>query len=95
MLPGKNARKVLCPHRKKNTKLPIPSTDILTESEGAWFASILNIGALIGCLLAGGVVEKYGRKATLLVMTLPYMTGWALIGTGQNIMILYIGSGIS
>ena len=64
---------------------------VVVESEGAWFASILNIGALIGCFIAGWSMEKFGRKLSLMLLAVPFILGWLLIFSASTVPLLYLG----
>ena len=40
---------------------------------------LLPVGALIGTVIAGLIIDKVGRKLTLLVCSITYAIGWLLI----------------
>jgi len=40
---------------------------------------LLPVGALIGTVIAGWIIDKVGRKLTLLVCSITYAIGWLLI----------------
>jgi len=40
---------------------------------------LLPVGALIGTIIAGWIIDKVGRKLTLLVCSITYAIGWLLI----------------
>ncbi|XP_075238231.1 facilitated trehalose transporter Tret1-like [Lycorma delicatula] len=58
---------------------PIMENKLLTKSESAWVSSIINIGGFIGALPAGFIVNKLGRKRTLLLINIPVIISWILI----------------
>ena len=39
----------------------------------------MNLGALFGALVAGFLMEKFGRKLVLISMSLPFVMSWLLI----------------
>lgn len=45
----------------------------------------------VGALLAGYLVDKIGRLNTIKVGAIPYMIGWVLIATAQNLPMLLLG----
>lgn len=45
----------------------------------------------IGCILSGILIEKFGRKTTQLITSIPLIIGWALIGYSWNIEMILIG----
>lgn len=66
-------------------------TGVVDEYEGPWFASILNIGALIGCFVAGWTIEKYGRRLSLMFLALPFIFGWLIICGSTSVAMLCFG----
>ena len=57
------------------------STDIkLTVSEMSWFASITAISSPLGGLFSGYLLEKLGRKSTLLCINVISILSWVMIG---------------
>ena len=63
----------------------------LQENQIAWFSSIVPIGAVFGGPLAGYLMDKIGRKGTMLTSIIPYMLGWGLIGFAQYFEMLMVG----
>jgi len=71
----------------------------LLESDGmldgkertAWFGSLLTVGGMIGGPLAGVLIERFGRKSTLLVSATFYIIGFASIAGAVTTLHLYIG----
>lgn len=51
----------------------------VTEEEMSWIGSLVNIGALLGSLFGGLLMDKYGRKTTLMAVSVPYIIGWLFI----------------
>ncbi|XP_014016062.1 solute carrier family 2, facilitated glucose transporter member 8 [Salmo salar] len=63
----------------------------LDKEEASWFGSIVTIGAAIGGLLGGWMVDKIGRKLSLMFCSIPYIFGFTIIIAAQNIWMLYLG----
>ncbi|TSM85951.1 Solute carrier family 2, facilitated glucose transporter member 8 [Bagarius yarrelli] len=63
----------------------------LTPEEASWFGSVVTIGAGLGGLLGGWVVEKIGRKLSLMFCALPFIFGFTIITAAQNHWMLYVG----
>lgn len=63
----------------------------LTISQASWFASLVYIGAPIGCLLSGPILDKLGRKPALILIGLVGLGGWLLITYSLTITNLFIG----
>ncbi|XP_068145791.1 facilitated trehalose transporter Tret1-like [Drosophila tropicalis] len=59
--------------------------------EWGWVSSLLTLGAAVICIPAGVLIGLFGRKMTMLVMFIPYMIGWALIGFALNVKMVILG----
>lgn len=53
--------------------------------------SIVTVGAAVGGLLGGWMVEKIGRKLSLMFCSLPFVFGFTVIIAAQNVWMLYAG----
>ncbi|XP_031633567.1 facilitated trehalose transporter Tret1-like [Contarinia nasturtii] len=67
---------------------PLPSGKITLES-ASWIASLLGVGALFGNLFFGFIINKFGRKMPLLLLSIPTIISWLLIWFAQNIYYLH------
>lgn len=67
----------------------------LTSDEASWIASFYLLGSIPGNLLAAFVVDRFGRKSSLLIAGLPLFFGWVLIIVAWNPYILYASRFIS
>lgn len=63
----------------------------LDDDQASWFGSIVTIGAALGGLLGGWMVEKIGRKLSLMFCAIPFVFGFAIIIAAQNVWMLYVG----
>ncbi|GAB6032080.1 Facilitated trehalose transporter Tret1 [Chamberlinius hualienensis] len=63
----------------------------MNRKEESWFASIVHIGIAGGAIAAGSCNHLMGRKWTMILGTLPFVTGWLIIGTADDIIWMYIG----
>ena len=52
--------------------------------EWSWVASLLTLGALVGALFTGSVIDWIGRKTGLILDALPFIIGWILIIAASN-----------
>ncbi|XP_051155507.1 uncharacterized protein LOC127278043 [Leptopilina boulardi] len=71
---------------------------LVTDAHAIWIVSLYNVGDLIGALLNPLIIDRIGRKYTLLLSALPGLIGWCLIIFAKNYIHLYIArliSGIS
>lgn len=53
--------------------------------------SIVTLGAAAGGLLGGWMVEKIGRKLSLMLCALPFVFGFTIIIAAQNVGMFYAG----
>ncbi|AWP07611.1 putative solute carrier family 2 facilitated glucose transporter member 8 [Scophthalmus maximus] len=63
----------------------------LDNVQASWFGSIVAMGAAVGGLLGGWLVDKIGRKLTLMFCSLPFVFGFTVIIAAQNVWMLYAG----
>ena len=77
--------------RLKSPNSPLP----VTSSEAAWITSFLMLGSLPGCIIAALIVDRIGRKASLLLANIPLFIGWVLILVAWHPYVLYISRFIS
>lgn len=52
---------------------------------------MVTIGAALGGLLGGWIVEKIGRKLSLMFCAVPFIFGFTIIIAAQNHWMLYVG----
>ncbi|GIY43559.1 facilitated trehalose transporter Tret1-1 [Caerostris darwini] len=62
-----------------------------TKDEITWIGSTLAIGAMSGGLLAGPVADKIGRKTSIILNIIPFITGWFLICFAENVSFVIAG----
>ncbi|XP_007423249.1 solute carrier family 2, facilitated glucose transporter member 8 isoform X1 [Python bivittatus] len=63
----------------------------LDETQASWFGSVVTLGAVAGGTLGGYAVDKIGRKLSLMLCAIPYVFGFMIIISAQNIWMLYLG----
>ena len=69
----------------------LTSAGLLVGTQKSWYGSLITVGALGGSYTAGWMVERYGRKATLIYSTVPFLIGWLLLATAGEYRVLYTG----
>ncbi|PAA51546.1 hypothetical protein BOX15_Mlig021729g1 [Macrostomum lignano] len=57
---------------------------IRTASQEALFASLMNIGGIIGSVFVGGLLDRLGRRWCLFVSVLPALLGYIFIGASRG-----------
>uniref|UniRef100_F7G5I6 Solute carrier family 2 member 8 n=1 Tax=Ornithorhynchus anatinus TaxID=9258 RepID=F7G5I6_ORNAN len=63
----------------------------LDDARASWFGSIVTLGAAAGGLLGGWLVDKLGRKLSLMLCSVPHIAGFTVIIAAQDIWMLYTG----
>uniref|UniRef100_H9G930 Solute carrier family 2, facilitated glucose transporter member 8 n=1 Tax=Anolis carolinensis TaxID=28377 RepID=H9G930_ANOCA len=63
----------------------------LDDSQASWFGSVVTLGAAAGGILGGFLVERTGRKLTLMLCAVPFVFGFTVILSAQNAWMLYLG----
>lgn len=67
----------------------------LDDDQASWFGSIVTVGAALGGLLGGWMVERIGRKLSLMFCSLPFVFGFTVIIAAQNVWMLYAGRALT
>ncbi|XP_064602596.1 solute carrier family 2, facilitated glucose transporter member 8-like [Liolophura sinensis] len=66
---------------------------LVDDSQAAWFGSLMTVGAMFGGPLAGLLIEKYGRKRTMFLSSLPFAAGYVLILLADKGTLMYLFCG--
>jgi SP family facilitated glucose transporter-like MFS transporter 8 len=53
------------------------------------------LGALFSAPVCGLLMDRIGRKNTMLILSVPFVLGWLLIGYAQNLAMMLCGRFIS
>ncbi len=74
------------PNLQETSEFPnLLSTDL------SWIGSILTIGAGVGALVSGGMVDFLGRKQTMLISSGFFLWGWLCLAMAKGLSLLLIG----
>ena len=69
--------------------------DILDSEENqSWFGSLLPLGAMVGGPFGAVIVNRLGRKLSLIVANVPLAVGWFMIIFGSNVALLLCGRSV-
>lgn len=63
----------------------------ISDSAGSWLVSMLPMGAFVGDIIAGLLINIIGRKKLLLFTTLPFSMCWLLIGLAPSAPYMFVG----
>ncbi|KAL1462315.1 hypothetical protein WDU94_014157 [Cyamophila willieti] len=73
-------------------KLQAENSSLRIDQETAsWIVSVHSIATPIGAILAGPLMDEFGRKATLQFSIVPMVLGWVLISLTPNAICLILG----
>uniref|UniRef100_A0A8C6WS82 Solute carrier family 2, facilitated glucose transporter member 8 n=1 Tax=Neogobius melanostomus TaxID=47308 RepID=A0A8C6WS82_9GOBI len=67
----------------------------LDTNQASWFGSIVTIGAAVGGLLGGWMVQRLGRKLSLMASAVPFVCGFTIIVAAQSVWMLYVGRALT
>ena len=56
-----------------------------------YFQSLLNVGAIVGSLIGGWAIDKFGRKGTIVLCAIPFEIGWLLISCAHHVSMFHAG----
>lgn len=59
--------------------------------QGSWIAGIFGIGAIFGGLLSAYLGNQYGRKMSLILLSVPDLLGWLLVSSSHNLGMMLAG----
>lgn len=64
---------------------------IISKDEFGTLSSIVPLGAALVCLVIGVIIQKFGRKPTMLFLVLPFTIGWGLVTFASSVLMITIG----
>ncbi|KAL4143719.1 hypothetical protein QTP88_006014 [Uroleucon formosanum] len=62
----------------------------ITSDESSWVGSLVTLGAAIGPILAGALLDRLGRKSTILLSMVLSAISWIIIGVVPSLVALYV-----
>jgi len=64
----------------------------ITFQQTSWMTGLLSIGCFVGCVMAGPIMERIGRKKSLMFVAGGfYILGFLLLGLASRVELLYAG----
>ncbi|KAK7060682.1 facilitative transporter for trehalose [Halocaridina rubra] len=67
----------------------------ITEDDESWIGSVMPASALIGSLLAGPLLDTFGRRRTFMYLTIPFMISWGIIANAGGVRGVILGRFVS
>lgn len=72
-------------------KLQSEDSEILiTSDQGSWIVSFMLIGSIVGSIVGIPMVDRWGRKTSLLIASFPPFISCLLIAFARNYLWYYI-----
>lgn len=62
----------------------------MDNSTGSWYASINNLASPFGSLTAGFVMDRFGRRTSILLPLIPIILLWALNALAESLTVLFL-----
>ncbi|XP_026728050.1 uncharacterized protein LOC113494101 [Trichoplusia ni] len=69
-----------------NTTTPLSAP--MTKGEEALLGSLPSLGAMIGTAIAGFLINRFGRRNGGVILSLPYVLTWAIIGVSTSMKLI-------
>ncbi|CAG0914667.1 unnamed protein product [Notodromas monacha] len=70
--------------------LPVLEAEMhLSLDQVSWIGSLIALGALCGGMPAGWMMERYGRRTSLLFISLPFAVGWIGLMSASSVYLMY------
>jgi len=66
------------------------ASNLVTTENVSWIAALMPLGALLSCPVMATVIDKFGRKQLMIIVTIPALVGWALIIWAQSVSVKQI-----
>lgn len=63
----------------------------VTKEQWSWIGSNATLGGIISCLIIGVIMDRIGRKHTMLALIIPFSIGWSMMIWPTSVVMLYIG----
>lgn len=67
----------------------------ISINDASLMTSLLSVGAVLGCVLAGWLANAIGRKISLQILILPQLCAFILIATARTVTYLHISRVLS
>ncbi|XP_044742932.1 facilitated trehalose transporter Tret1-like [Chrysoperla carnea] len=67
----------------------------ISKEQGTWISSIITLGACIGAIPAGLMVNGIGRRTSLQILGTGLLVSWFLIGYSTSFNVLFIGRALA
>ncbi|EFA00433.1 facilitated trehalose transporter Tret1 [Tribolium castaneum] len=62
----------------------------MDETEGSWLTIMPLVGAILGAIITGLVIDILGRKRLILLSSIPFFISWITIGFAETSVLLHV-----
>lgn len=62
----------------------------ITVEQGTWIVSCLKIGQFIAPIPAAWMMDRFGRKRTLLIMAVPLVSVWIMLALAESFVLICV-----
>ncbi|KAG8223587.1 hypothetical protein J437_LFUL004107 [Ladona fulva] len=70
----------------------LPKLDAqFSEESKSWISSVLTLGAAFACFYSGFLMDKLGRRFTMLLQVVPLLLSWMMLTFGRSFIVLLLG----
>ncbi|XP_065203970.1 uncharacterized protein LOC135834060 [Planococcus citri] len=74
-------------------QLDLPDSSIIVDDEQkSWIAAFINLLSPLGCIIAGILMDAYGRKISVQGIFVPFLVSWLMIAFAKNVPMLYMAA---
>lgn len=63
----------------------------IDEAQESWIASLASLSTPFACIFGGYLMDKIGRRKTLILTEIPLIMGWSMICLATSVHMIYIG----
>ncbi|KAB0795133.1 hypothetical protein PPYR_11972 [Photinus pyralis] len=71
--------------------LQSPSSPVqITDSDIVWIENIYLLGGLVGIPLTMYILDKFGRKNTMLIASMEYLVAWLLVAFASSVEVIFV-----
>ena len=71
-----------------------PNPFHINAEQTSWVSGIMSLGALMGSLVGGPFMDKFGRKLGLMYASVPFAISWVIVAASPNFACLLLGQAL-
>ena len=63
----------------------------ISDAEAGWVGALVPLGAFLSVPVSGPMLERCGRRGSIVLACIPMFLGWGLISLARDIWVMYLG----